>query len=208
MKASGRLGLTILILAATAARPLVAFDYPLSSEAIREAYFLGAGDAGKRAEFFGKYTKQLPIPKSGQYVGMIEFETPYVVIAERISQNVSNYFAQDAEEEYLGKPAICRVRVQVYYGNYGSLEAPTPVPTTRFRTDYTVRLKQQDKEISSKTRWSEALYSFGSAPVDIGVEIDAEYDAEKIDSSEPATVEVLAPDGQEILQTFDLASLR
>jgi hypothetical protein len=202
MKASSRLGLTILLIAATAAQPLAAFDYPLSSKAIREAYFLGAGDAGKRAEFFGKYTKRFPVPKTGPYLAMIEFETPYVVIAERVSQNVSNYFAQDAEQEFLGKPAICRLRVQIYFrGSYSW-------PITRPRTDYTIRLKQHGREISRKTSSSEPLYSSGDFPVLIGIEMDLEYDAEKIESAAPATVEVLSPDGQEIRETFDLAKLR
>ena len=206
MEAPGRLGLTILLLAATAAQPLAAFDYPLSSKAIREAYFLGAGDAGKRAEFFGKYTKRFPIPKSGPYVAMIEFETPYVVIAKRVSQNVSNYFAQEAEQEFLGKPAICRVRVQIYFrGTYGRQSTQ---PVTRPRRDYTIRLTQGDKEIASTARSSEGLYMSGPTHTVIGREMDLDYDAEKIDSAAPATVEVLTPDGQGIRAEFDLAKLR
>ena len=208
MKASVRLMLAILVVAAIAAQPLIAFDYPLSSKAIREAYFLGAGDAGKRAEFFGKYTKQFPIPTTGPYVALIEFETPFVVIAERISQNVSNYFAQDAEEEFLGKPAICRVRVQIYFGGSYGLQSPSLQPTTRFPTDYTILVKQDDKEISRKASSSELLYSNGDTPVVIGLEMDLEYDAEKIDSAAPATVKVHSADGRDVQFTFDLAGLR
>jgi hypothetical protein len=207
MNLNVRWGLSILLLGLIIAQPALAFDDPLSPEAIREAYFLGKGDANRRADFFGKYTKQYPAPKSGRHVGVIQFETPYVVIAERISQNVSNYFAQDAEQEYLGKPAICRVRVQVFYG-YGISQPRPGEINSSLRTDYTVRLKQHDKEISSKTSSSEPLISSGSAPADIGLEFDIEYDAEKIDSAAPAMVEVLVPDGQDILQTFDLSTLR
>jgi hypothetical protein len=202
MKIVARWGLSILMLAPVIAQTARAYDYPLSPEAIRQAYFLGKGDPNKRAEFFEKYTQFYPDPKSGQYVGMIEFETPYILIAERVSQSVSNYFAQDAEQDYLGKPAVCRVLVQVYYG-WGS-----PSPTARFRTDYTVRLKQNDKEISSKTSWSEPLISYGAPYADPGFQMDVEYDAAKIDSDAPATVEVLAPDGQRVEQVFDLPSLR
>jgi hypothetical protein len=197
-----RWGLPILPLALAIAQTARAYTYPLSPEAIREAYFLGKGDSNKRAKFFEKYTQFYPDPNSGQYVGMIEIETPYVLIAERVSQSVANYFAQDAEQDYLGKPAICRVLVQVYYG-WGSAS-----PTAQFQTAYVVRLKQNDREISSKKTWSEPLISNGSAPADPGFQMDVEYDAAKIDSGAPATVEVLAPDGQHVEQIFDLPSLR
>jgi|ERR1700691_2111677 hypothetical protein len=202
MKILVRWGLPILLLALMIAQTARAYNYPLSPEAIREAYFLGKGDPNKRAEFFDKYTIFYPVPNSGQYVGMIEFETPYVVIAERVSQSVSNYFAPDAEQDYLGKAAICRVLVQVYYGWM------PPSPTARYRTDYTVVLKQDNKEISSNTSWSEPLITMGSASANLGFQMDLEYDAEKIDSGAPATVEVLAPDGQRVEQIFDLPGLR
>jgi hypothetical protein len=201
MKTVLRWGLFLLLPALLIVEPALAYDYPLSSEAIREAYFLGSGDPNKRFDFFAKYTKTYPIPKSGQYVGSIEFETPYVVIAERVSQSVPNYFAQDAEKEYLGKPVVCRVRVEVYYGwpagQFG-----------RFQSNYTVRLKQQDKEIPVKSRWSEAILSNVSAPADVGVQLTNEYDADNIDSSSSANVEVLTPDGNTLVETFDLGSFR
>jgi hypothetical protein len=202
MKIVARWGLPILLLALTIAQTARAYSYPLSPEAIREAYFLGKGDPDKRARFFEKYTQFYPDPNSVQQVGMIEFETPYVLIAEGVSQSVANYFAQDAEQDYLGKPAICRVLVQVYYG-WGSA-----APTARFQTDYVVQLKQNDREISSNKSWSEPLISNGSAPANPGFQMDVEYDAEKIDSGAPATIEVLAPDAQRVEQIFDLPSLR
>jgi hypothetical protein len=201
MNAALRGGLLLLLPALLIVGPALAYDYPLSPEAIREAYFLGSGDPNKRLDFFSKYTKTYPISKSGQYVGSIEFETPYVVIAERVSQSVPNYFAPDAEKEYLGKPVVCRVRVQVYYGwpagQFG-----------RFQSNYTVRLKQQDKEIPTKSSWTEAILSSASAPAEVGVQLTNEYDADSIDSSSSADVEVLTPDGNTLVETFDLGSLR
>src|ERR1700722_771503 len=116
MKMILRLGLSISLLTILVAQTVAAYEYPLSSEAIRQAYFLGSGDPDKRTLFFEKYTKRYPVPKSGVYVGLIEFETPYVQVAERIAQNVSGYHAPDAVQEYLGKPATCRVRVEIYWG--------------------------------------------------------------------------------------------
>jgi hypothetical protein len=52
------------------------------------------------------------------------------------------------------------------------------------------------------------LISYGAPYADPGFQMDVEYDAAKIDSDAPATVEVLAPDGQRVEQVFDLPSLR
>jgi len=197
-----RWGLAMILPAMLIAQPATAYNCPLSSEAIREAYFLGSGDPNKRIEFFEKYTKRYPVPKSGQYVASIFFETPYVLIAERVSQSVSNYFAQDAEEDYLGKPGVCRIRVEIYFG------IPTS-PAIRFRSEYAVRLKQGDKEIPIKAKWTEMMVSIYSGPIEDGMYLTAEFDADKIDSEAPAKIEVIAPDGDDdVVATFDLASLR
>jgi hypothetical protein len=52
MKTWARPLLLIAVLAAMAAQPMLAFDYPLSPEAIRDAYFLGHGNSDKRNFFF------------------------------------------------------------------------------------------------------------------------------------------------------------
>src|SRR5271154_4140220 len=121
MKQIARWAFSILLLAVLVAQPAFAYTSPLSPEAIREAYFLGKEDANKRADFISKYTRQLPAPKKGVDVGAIQFETPFVMIANRVSRSVSNYFAPDAEQDYLGKPEICRVCVFIYfcYDNLG-----------------------------------------------------------------------------------------
>ncbi len=202
MRTIPRWNLSILLLAVLVAQPATAYDYPLSSEGIREAYFLGSGNPNKRTEYFEKYTKRYPAPKSGQYVASIFFETPYVLIAERISQSASNYFAPDAEKDYLGKPAVCRVRVEIYFGIPDS-------PAIRFQSDYAVQMKQHDKEIPIKAKWTETMVSPDSAPVEGGMYLTAEYDADKIDSEAPATIEVVAPDGNnDVAETFDLGGLR
>jgi hypothetical protein len=188
--------------------PVSAFDYPLSSEAIREAYFLGSGDPDKLALFMEKYTKRYPIPKSPSsgYVALIQFETPYLLVAEHVSQNVSSYHAPDAVQEFLGKPAICRIHVEVYWG-YNAAPSVNGL-NTHYPTDYTVRVKQNDKEIQLKSSWTQSLYSVSSSPVEIGIAFNNEYGADKIHSDSEATVEIRTPDGSTIVDTFDLGSLR
>ena len=205
MKPNLRRGLSIVVLAMLVAQPALGFDYPLSSSAIRDAYFLGSGDPDKFTLFLEKYTRHYPVPKSGVYVGLIEFETPYVLVAEKVAQNVSGYHAPDAVQEFLGKPGICRVRVEVYWG-FAASSAVTGRASPP--TNYSVRLKQGDKEVPLKAKWTESLIAPTSAPIDVGIAFNNEYDADKIASDSPATVEILAPSGETISETFDLASLR
>jgi len=193
---------SVLLAAISLAPPVSALDYPLSSEAIREAYFLGSGDPVKLGNFLEQYAKHYPVPKSGQYVASIRFETPYYIVAERISQPFSGYHAPDAEQEFLGKPGLCRVRVEIYYG----LSSTT---TAHHQTNYNIQLKQHDKEIPIKRKWTEYMIPIDdSIPFYPGEYLTAEYSADDIDSEAPATVEVLAPDGNNVTETFDLDSLR
>jgi hypothetical protein len=201
-----RCGLLLALALLAAALPALAFDYPLSSTAIREAYFLGKEDAARRAEFLAKYTHKFPTPKTGPYVAFIQFGTPYLVVAEEIARNLANYSAPDAEEEFLGKPAICRVRVQIYYGNFPGL--PSSAGTASVTKDHVIHLTQHDRQISSQASSSKALYSSGRTATVTGTERDLEFDPDTIDSAAPVKVEILMPDGQDVETTFDLARLR
>lgn len=204
MRTTGRWALSILLPAVLVAQPAFAYNSPLSPEAIREAYFLGKEDANKRAEFIGKYTRQLPAPEKGVDVGAIQFETPFVMIANRVARSVSNYFAPDAEQDFLGKPEICRVRVFVYFTHVdqGVIYGTGP------QIDFAVKLRQRDEEIVSQSHAMVPISWDGPGSSAPGMELDLNYDANTIDSSVPADVEVLTPDGQEIHATFDLDSLR
>jgi hypothetical protein len=197
-----RSALSLLLVGFAVAPPASALDYPPSSSAIREAYFLGSGDPDKRAQFFDKYAKHYPIAKPVQYIGSVRFETPYYVIAEYVSQvsAYGSYHAPDAEQQFLGKPEVCRVRIEILYGNSNA-------PTARFQTNYTIQLQQHDKKIPFTQTCTEGMLSADDGGP-VGMFVTAEYNADDIDSGAPATVEVLAPDGNNATETFDLASLR
>ena len=99
MRTRARPVLLILLLAAMTAQPMLAFEYPLSSEAIREAYFLGRGNPDKKNAFFEKYRHNLPVPESGPHVSLIEVETPFACLVDEINSGSPNDHAQEAEIE-------------------------------------------------------------------------------------------------------------
>jgi hypothetical protein len=198
MKPLSRSGLAILSAAFFAAQPILAFQSPLSPESIRDAYFLGKEESDRSAPVFAKYTRALPTPKSGPDVATIQFETPYLVIADQISQNQPGYLAPDVEKEFLGKPEICRVRVFVFF-------------PLNDEENFTVQLFQRDKEIDIQSKQNSFLYS-SSADQDgsptVGIESDITYAAENIDPDDEATVRVTLDNGQIVETTFDLSQLK
>ena len=207
MKASRRQGLIAGLLAILLAEPALGFDYPLSREAIREAYFLGKASPEKLQAFLQPYKHELPAPERGPEVALIEVETPFTFIAENVSRTGLSYHAQEAEQDFLGKPEPFRIHVEIYF------TATYPGPETNvfnigaFWRDFTVRVKQK-AEISARKVVGRPINNDATISGYAGATIDADYDAGKIDPGAPTTVEVDTPDGQHVETSFDLASLR
>ena len=217
MKSPARWKLPILLfaLALIAIEPALAYNNSLSSEAIREAYFLGKRNDEQTTAFFRKYVHALPAPESGPYVSSIGIETPYWAIVRRVQRAPIGYHAEEAEQEFLGKAGIFTVFVEIDF-------TPSYPDPARFSTyvngavlvpdfwkDFKVHLKQ-DRKIEAQSVDGEPIYSdyaideYGLA----GAEVELEYDPAKMDSATPATVDVRTPDGQDVQTTFDLAQLR
>ncbi len=205
MKSAARCALALLLLAPISAQPALAFEYPLSPEAIREAYFLGKAGSGRQSDFFAKYTQQLPMPDSGPYVAWITFQTPFANIVDRVSHAPMDYHAQEAEQEFLGKPGVVRVRLEI------DLTPTYPAPAAPIRSgfwrDFKVHLMQR-AEIHPRSVRGEPIYNDETLLGFTGATLRLDYGAKGIDPDAPATVVVDTPDGQHVTATFDLAKLR
>jgi len=173
-----------------------AYEHPLSSHSIREAYFLGRGDDQKRAAFLAQYVKRLPVPKSGPHLAEIQIRTPYQQVVLRAYQVSVGYSAQQAEQDYRAKPDVILVRVHI------SL-TPTYQPwSPGFWRDFSMRFFQE-KEVSPKKVSGRPVFDEGL----IGATVELEFDAADV-ASAPLRVEVLTPDGQRVDAEFDLGRLR
>jgi hypothetical protein len=213
VKINTRLRLLVLPTAFAIAFPALAFQYPLSPEAIREAYFLGSRNDVQSAEVFEKYVHPLPKPENGPHIAWIGIETPYVFVATEMAKS-PNDRAQEAEQRFLGKPQIFRVRVEIDF-------TPTyPNPTVPSHSGLGVFLVPdfwkafkikliQDHEIPSQAVLAGPIYSYYAGDVTgiVGAEIEVDYNPEQIDST-PINVEVITPDGQDFKTTFDLSTLK
>jgi hypothetical protein len=205
MKSPLHFRFSILLLTLAIGQLALGSDYPLSPEAIREAYFLGSGNPDRRAEFFAKYTHHLPMPKDGPNVAWIEVETPFACVVDAVAHAPLGYHAPDAEHDFLGKPGCFRVRVEIYFTP--TYPAATAVVLGDFWRDFKVHLKQ-DTDITPRSVHGQPIQSDETVSGYIGADILVDYDVKKIDQGTPATIKVIAPGEQQVVTTFDLGSLR
>ncbi|HKV05570.1 MAG TPA: hypothetical protein VJO53_10745 [Candidatus Acidoferrales bacterium] len=207
MKMTFRFGLSIPLLAFTIAQPALGYEYPLSSEAVREAYFLGKGSFEKKQAFFQKYKHNLPVPKTGADVALIQVETPFACLVDAVALAPETYHAQEAEQDFLGKPGQFRVHVEIYFTPSYPRPNDTAATLGDFWRDFTVRLKQR-AEIPARAVHGRPIYSDDTISGYIGATIDLEYDVTKIDPGASTTIEVDTPDGQQVETTFELNNYR
>ena len=205
----------ILLIGLSAAQPTVAYEYPLSPDGIRDAYFLGKANPSKREAFFIRYTVHFPRPKTGPYISLIRIITPYAFVVERTARSVPNVHAPDAQQMFHGKSIGLRIRVHIdltptYGWQVRSRNGGVALRSTNFWRDFNVRLIQRRTAIQPLAERGEPEYAFasaGSSSVLVGADINLQYDPSQVRSA-PATIVVNTPDGQQIKATFDLSKLR
>ena len=140
-------------------------------------------------------------------MALIEVETPFACLVDAISQAPLNYYAQEAERDYLGKPGKFRVHVEIYFTPTYPKPTDTAATLGDFWRDFKIHLKQ-DAEIPALSVHGQPIYSEDTISGYIGATIDVDYNVKKIDAGGFTTVEVDTPDGQRVESTFDLANLR
>lgn len=89
MKTNTQVRLYVLLLVFALAFPASAFQYPLSPEAIREAYFLGSRNDEQSARVFEGYVHTFPKPENGPHIAWIGIETPYVFVATEMAKSLT-----------------------------------------------------------------------------------------------------------------------
>jgi hypothetical protein len=213
MKVNAPFGIRFFLLLAAIAFSAFAFEHPLSSTLIREAYFLGTEQNDKADEFFAQYVHEIPEIRVGIYPSVVWLDTPFMRVARR-ARGDRNLGAQRAEEEFLKNPPLFRLRLDIFY-------APAPLETevpdsnrgSRHPADSVsglrIRLIQNKKQISPKSTDSSPLYPEDEWYVgpSIGERVVIECDPEKLDSS-VLTIEIETPDVQKGTTEFELAMLR
>src|SRR5437016_14593954 len=104
--------LSIIVASLLIAEGSLAFDTPLSDQAVREAYSLGQRRDETMAAFLNKYSKYLEAPKTGPHITSITFFTPFALLVQQSSQHTSGYSAQQAALDHRDPPESVRIIVQ------------------------------------------------------------------------------------------------
>lgn len=199
--------------------PLMAFDTPLSDTAVREAYFLGQRRDETMAEFLEKYTKVLPPPASGPYVYSVTFLTPFAMLVQYSSRQMS-YSAQQAEKDHNSDQEMVNIEVEIVltqtYGPY--LTKPTG---SRSDSPMGIRMRSPEfwraakfhifdgkEEITTDDISGEPQYQCSDEGCTLtGAIVHIQFPASAF-TTEAATVTIDPPEGEQVVVDFDLVSLR
>jgi hypothetical protein len=200
--------------------PAQAFNFPLSDEAIREAYFLGQRRDESMTQFLARYKKTLPLPDSGPRIATVEFLTPFANLILASSQR-TNYSAQQAALDHRTQEEHVSIAIQVQLTkSYGAFVAAPTGPRAGSPTGYTLRspdfwkdidvqVVMDDKTLEPKEFTGEPNYLCGDEGgcVLTGATLRLELPA-KLFTSDSATVQIAPPEGPDVSVEFDLAALR
>jgi hypothetical protein len=112
-----RLAVGLVCLAILLPAGTLAFHYPLQSEEIEQAYYLGqTSDHQKLASFLKQYDREFPYPSDNPivYVKSVEFQTPYEQIVWK-TMLASQYDRFKAADDYRASAGAVFVRVVVAF---------------------------------------------------------------------------------------------
>jgi hypothetical protein len=190
--------LLALLLSLAMTLPAVAYDYPLTSTAIRDAYFLGTREGGLRPQILAPYSHFVSELHQGSCTSEIRLETPFLQVVA-YTGGVPNYSSQDAVKDFYDKPMKFRIFLNICYMSL----APPP-------NSVKIKVIQNKKEIVPETdtrlAYAEPIDGLSTLPPN-GEKAELEFDAGKIDST-TMTIAIDTPNDQHVMFELDLQGVR
>ena len=203
------LGMLLISLMPAAA---AAYDHPLDSSAIRNAYFLGSSNS-ESVKFLSKYKETLSPPKTGPYIAEMEVRTPFAQVVVSSREHSVGYSPMQAEQDYKKDPDMLQVRIQVRYPVPSPLLPPLAcqgvnrmISVQDCFHDFGFRFSQS-KDIQPIRSYGVPIHSGNDNSWLTAGDVWFTLRAAEVTSA-PLRVTVSTPDGHEISATFDLAALR
>lgn len=199
--------------------PALAYDTPLSEQAVREAYFLGQRRDEAMYAFLNKYTKLLPAPKTGPHIAAVTFFTPFALLVQYSSRQ-SDYSAQRAALDHKARDEVVEIQVEIQFTqSYGAIIAvpthsrsgsPTAIQqrSPEFWRAFKYRIFDGDEEITTEDISGEPQYQCSEGGCLLtGAIVYIQFPATAF-KSDSASVEVTPREGDTVSVDFDLSSLR
>lgn len=199
--------------------PSLAFDTPLSDQAVREAYFLGQRRDESMYAFLNKYTKLLPAPKTGPHIASVTFFTPFALLVQYSSRQ-SDYSAQRAAIDHKTHDEVVEIQVEIQFTqSYSAIIAvpthsrsgsPTAIQqrSPEFWRAFKYRISDGDEQITTEDISGEPQYQCSEGGCLLtGAIVYIQFPATAF-KSDSASVEVTPREGDPVSVDFDLSSLR
>ena len=209
-----------LAVAIASAEPLLAFQTPLSEEAVREAYFLGQRHDESVIRALERYSQYFPLPDHGPQIASVTYLTPFAQAILASSNHVGNYSAQQAQIAHRGLRETVQIQVAIRFTDSYPALIPSVPPTSRgteprfvprsyeFWRDFEVAVFEGDKPIEPSSQEGRPDYNCSRyGCVLIGATILLDFPAEAFESQD-VTVQVDPPEGERFVSGLDLANLR
>ena len=172
-------------------------DIPHSTNAIRDAYFLGTRQGGLTDDILAPYAHWVPQLKERACTSRVRIETPFLQVADYAGK-AANYSSQDAVKEFYGKAMIFRVYLDICY------KPDAPLNAIR------IKVMQNKKEIiplsAESSPYIPRVDELSTLPPN-GEQVHLEFKSSRIDSS-TLTFLIETPDNQHAEVDFDLQTLR
>jgi len=202
------------------AEPLVAFQTPLSEEAVREAYFLGQRHDETVTSALEKYSQYFPLPDHGPQIASVTYLTPFAQAILASSNHVGNYSAQQAQIAHRGLRETVEIEVAIRFTDSYPAIIPSGLPTSRgsqprlvprsydFWRDFAVTVFDGDLAMEPSSQEGRPDYDCTkSSCFLIGATVLLDFAADAF-ASQDVTVQVEPPEGEQFVTGLDLSRLR
>ena len=218
-----RLAISFFLFGLVFSNNLVAFEFPLSDIAIRDAYFLGQRNDQKTSDFLKLYSHSFPPPDQGAYIPEIRLLTPYAQIVSGSSRHAVGYSAQQAAADYHGRgdTLLLQVRIEltptytyddaVRTANGTAGELNRRLYPEDFWQAFQFKFSQGKKSFEPRAVSADPIEDTASpsdrGPTLRGTIVSLEFEADPVESG-MVQIEVTGPTGRQVTSKFDLSKLR
>jgi hypothetical protein len=186
-----------LFLALVLAHAVLAYDFPLSAESIREAYAIGQRHDGG---FLARYKRSIPSlkEKEGGCISDVRVETPFLQVVS-FAENAPNYSMQDAAKQFYDKPLPFRIYLDICY-------MPSAPPPGSIEINIFQNKKAIVPVTDNRSPYIPVVDVGWTLPPN-GEQVQLEFLPDKISSS-TLTIQIDTPDDQHAEVELDLTRLR
>ncbi|PYT90651.1 MAG: hypothetical protein DMG36_20350 [Acidobacteria bacterium] len=204
------------------ASALRAYEWPLDTRALHEAWELGQRNDQGTGTFLAQYLKKIFGGENDPYTAEIEILTPYAQVADQSRRKTTGYSEQQAALDYQqrGNTILINIVIMVpaAYPTNGTDSRTTNAPSENNRAmrpenfwqNFQFIIKQKGKTIPLRLIRKNSISSSATvgAPAALdGANLRLQCDVKDVASVE-TTVEVVTPEAKTVRATFDLKKLR